>query len=193
MTQKKPTNITGGRVVGQSEIEAGGGAYTTRTYEPDNFYMSATDRHHNKSSAKIAEKQTIAMPPFIVAMISELVGDDGTPYRTAYDFLRDAAVHRVHYLQERREEKPRAWSSFQRMVELERVQNESSRQREFVDRAREIIQAALQGNDMVLLRDAIQEARDLAPTLRSPYKDELQEYLNGIQNIGRIEPRSNKS
>lgn len=75
-------------------------------YKLDHFYVDSTDkRGHN-------EKVQITVSPSVYGEIGSLVGDPKfAEYRTMADFVRDAIIHRLHYLS----------TEFETTPELERL------------------------------------------------------------------------
>lgn len=64
-------------------------------YTPNEFYTSATDHRGDRSMVRIS------LPPSIATQIAELVQQGRIPeYRTLQDVVRDALVHRLHYVAE---------------------------------------------------------------------------------------------
>lgn len=65
-------------------------------YSPEKFYTRSTDaRGHT-------ETMWLRLPPSLARVIAEVVQSRKIPqYRTAQDLVRDAIVHRLHYLKEK--------------------------------------------------------------------------------------------
>jgi len=62
---------------------------------PDRFYTKATDNHGH------SELVHLKVPPGTLSTIAQIVQSRAIPeYRTSHDLIRDAIVHRLHYLRE---------------------------------------------------------------------------------------------
>ena len=78
-------------------------------YSRGDFYCRSTNKYNHHESlrafpggtrAETGLPEIIAVPPDLVSAINEAVDSFHTPYRTQHDFIRDAAVHRLHDLDE---------------------------------------------------------------------------------------------
>lgn len=73
---------------------APGGWGTDDNYSIDTFYTRATDAHGHSSYPKFR------CPPHLYDRIASLVASRRIPpYSTPHDFVRDAVVHRLHYVE----------------------------------------------------------------------------------------------
>lgn len=64
-------------------------------YSPDRFYTRATD---GKGHAELLH---LKLPPELASALAQIVQSRAIPeYRTVQDLIRDAIVHRLHYLRE---------------------------------------------------------------------------------------------
>lgn len=62
-------------------------------YSPDNFYTRATD---GKGHSELVH---VKLPPHVASALAAIVQSRAVPeYRTTQDLIRDAVVHRLHYL-----------------------------------------------------------------------------------------------
>lgn len=173
--------VTGGRVVGRTEADPGTALHN---YTPDNFYPASTDKDGNFSNIKMPDGKTIAVPRWVGAQISELIEDDLIPYRSRWDLVRDAIIHRVHYLQAKRDHKDiQAWENFVEMAEIERKVSEAERQAGYVQRIREVLSGAVHEGDAQLLHDTFAAAQKMLPALREPYAGRLQQTLAEYQQV----------
>lgn len=65
--------------------------YDPTEYSLDQFYVRTTNRHDH------SQQVNVRIPPDVYAMVMELV--DPIPYYSSFQaFIRDAIVHRAHYL-----------------------------------------------------------------------------------------------
>jgi len=62
-------------------------------YDIENFYTRASDKHGHGSQFRVR------LPTDVAGMVARIIADPTLPqFRTAADFLRDAAFHRLQYL-----------------------------------------------------------------------------------------------
>lgn len=65
------------------------------SYDPTNFYCEAVDKKGHGRQVRIH--------PESHGQIAALLSDPALPYRTYDDFVRDAVVHRLHWLEENKD------------------------------------------------------------------------------------------
>lgn len=63
-----------------------------KSQDPRQFYLDSTDSRGHST------KKSVAFPPETASLIEMVVNDPLTPYRSVYDFARDAIVHRLRQL-----------------------------------------------------------------------------------------------
>lgn len=67
--------------------------FEATTYDPNEFYVRSVDKRGHKETVHVP------MPPDVYAEVHEMASRSEFPlYRTVQDFMRDAAIHRMHYL-----------------------------------------------------------------------------------------------
>lgn len=85
------------------------GSGQTPGYSKSTFYIHSTNSYNHSQTVRpmprpiAAEEdmpETITLPPEIYAQIREAVEHPLTEYRSVHDFFRDAAVHRLHDIEE---------------------------------------------------------------------------------------------
>ena len=65
-------------------------------YDPNEFYVRTVDKRGHKETVHVA------MPPDLFAEIHETANNPNFPfYRTVQDLMRDAVLHRMHWLYEK--------------------------------------------------------------------------------------------
>lgn len=63
------------------------------TYDPSKFYVRSVDKNGHKESFYVT------MPPIWHGIVNEIARSDKYPdYRSVQDLVRDALIHRIHYL-----------------------------------------------------------------------------------------------
>lgn len=171
----KPTTLTGGRQIGKSEVQGGP---IGRAYDERNFYVAATDQNHQKTTVRLENGKTMAVPVWLAVQIRRWVDDPLTPYRYEYDMIRDALVHRQVYLNAHADSPPPNWDTFVEMAEIEREASEAQQQKQGVARIREILEQAMKDSDSELFQSTLKRAQKLLGQLRTPYKEELAKLLS---------------
>lgn len=168
-----PPTLTGGKQVGASEL---GKNKTIPGYSAKNFYVSGSDDKGRSGTVRVSPGKTtgrtLMVPRYIAAQINQLVEDDATPYRYQQDFIRDAIVHRLHYLQQFRKDDP-IWGTFARMSEVEKSRAEAQQQAEHVERLEEALNEACTEGDKQFYDEILKEAKQIERALRDPYKGRL--------------------
>lgn len=97
-------------------------AYNRGTYDETNFYMRSKDHQGHGTTMRI--------PDDVAALAHQVAGSGHYPYDTAADLVRDAIVHRVHYLLET---DPPAWDIQQTMKRYIALAEIQTKQREKED------------------------------------------------------------
>lgn len=156
------------------------GMPTKNQYDEANFYISATDKWHNKTTVRQGDK-TLTVPPYLAAMVSHFVESDLTPYRNAADVIRDALVHQIFKLTRYEKQPPKNWEMFKHRAELEKAAAEAEIHRGVVERTQSVFTIAHEQRDPVLVKEAIDAAQRMVPTLRSPYKEQLEDLITAQQ------------
>lgn len=140
------------------------------TYSPDQVYTRSVDgRGHSVNT------QT-KMSPEIAGEIAALVASGVVPeYRTAQDFHRDAAIHRLKYWADRE-----GAGGLERRLTIEMIRSkteqaltEMTELQEMVDAKTRAIDAATKLEDWDHLARIIDAAEDEAEVIREPYRGKL--------------------
>jgi hypothetical protein len=94
-------------------------------YSADRFYVDATDgRGHS-------EKVHAALPPGIHSQLGALIAGRTVPtYRTMADFVRDAIIHRLHWMDENYEITEELQDELTRIRSLDKLMVEQKRDNE---------------------------------------------------------------
>lgn len=161
---------------GAAELDPGSDIFSqveARGYSEERFYTSSSDvRGHSKMLR-------VWLPQGIDAQVYEAV--NGIPqYRTVQDFMRDAIVHRLEYLQHRYVLSDQG----RRLLEIERWKADSERRSaeiqtmtSAVNNVGERLAEAWTAEDYQLLKQEYEEAKDQIDWLREPYKGRMVELL----------------
>lgn len=145
----------------------------TRGYSEDRFYTSSSDvRGHSKMLR-------VWIPQGIDAQVYGAINEI-PQYRTVQDFMRDAIVHRLEYLQKRYS----LTDQGRRLMELERWKADSERRgaeiqtmTSAVSDVGERLAEAWAAEDYQLFMQEMDEASDQVDWLRDPYKTRMVELL----------------
>ena len=66
---------------------------TDDSYDPNEFYTASADRRGHSDTFYVK------VPPYVASALSQFIQSGKVPqYKTVQDFIRDAIVHRIHYL-----------------------------------------------------------------------------------------------
>lgn len=152
-------------------------------YSEDRFYTKSSDQRGHSQMLRVW------LPQGIDAQVYAAVNDI-PQYRTVQDFVRDAIVHRLEYLQKRY----KISKAMQRLLDLERSRAESERRSAEVDTmtaAIDEVAAALtktwEAGDYALFAQEIDEAEALIDQLRDPYQQRLSKMVGDWKRRGRDE------
>lgn len=178
-----PEYITGGKVVGKSELEDGAGG---DTYDRKNFYIRSTDANGNRDSVRI---ETGKFPPFLSALSTKWINDERTPYRSMADLVRDAVAHRLHQLEEMSNSGSFPWTPFETANRLALAAAEARDMREQTESFQNGITEAIASGDFYWLQDLLDLAKKAVQQMREPYKSQVEKiikpYLDGTIRLAR--------
>jgi hypothetical protein len=154
-----------GKVIDLYEVEHG-----EDPYDPDEFYVSSTDRQGHHAT------QYISLKPETSGEIASMVASKDFPeYKTAGHFIRDAIVHRLHYLEDLRPNADRA-RYIRLLMHAANQEREDTVQREQVqlcEKWETTMQNLSLANDWPGLRRAVKACRAAAEDLQEPYDRRL--------------------
>jgi hypothetical protein len=148
-----------------------------KCYDPDEFYTLSTDGHGHKVTMYIAVK------PDLAGEIAALVAGAKFPdYKTTGHFIRDAIVHRLHYIAERESD-----ARLQRylMQETHRarataLQEELDRCKGLVAQFEELAQNYKISGDVLGLERVKQQIVEAVEYLQEPWASKLVAIANTI-------------
>lgn len=155
-----------------------------QSYSTDNFYTRSTNKNDHSAECKFR------FPPHLQAAVSEIIESKQFPQlRSIQDFWRDAAVHRLHYLNEVMQN-----SKLQRQLSLEmracrvaQQQTEVEELKAVVDRHTNNLELALSMRDAEAISDSLALLEDDLPNVRNPYRAMLRElgrkYRNELKSL----------
>lgn len=150
-------------------------------YREDRFYTRSVNADGH------GERITIRVPQGVDSQVFAAVSEI-PEYRSVQDFFRDAAMHRLEYLQKRYQMTDGA----QRMLVLERFQADGERASQEIDNltnaVREIeekCQKAWDAEDYGLLAQRIDKGTETVEWLREPYKEKAQRVLTDWRSRAR--------
>lgn len=157
-----------------------------RGYRPDRFYTRSLNADGH------GERMQVRVPQGIDSQIYAAVAEVGQ-YRSPQDFWRDAAIHRLEWLQKQYN----IDDGLRRMLELERFQADSER------RALEVevltatvsdihnkLEAHFVAEDWQMFGKELEESEDRAEWLRDPYKTKAEKIIKEWKDRGREQLRA---
>jgi|DewCreStandDraft_5_1066085.scaffolds.fasta_scaffold01803_14 hypothetical protein len=122
----------------------------TASYSPDKFYTKSTDGKGH------SETIYLKIHPTLARLMAEIIQSREIPeYRTAQDLIRDAVVHRIHYLRSRlAEKKVTVLKRIEAIQNLLAHEEMMAQYQEVIERASAVVRQ--------LLQDPVPGARDEA-------------------------------
>ena len=146
-------------------------------YSLDAFYTRSKDFQGHSTVYHVR------MPDYVAGEIAAIIESKKIPeYRTAADLIRDAIIHRLHYLGERVESLSEGMAKTISRVTIEnqttQYQNELKAYSELCVQVRDACREALAASDYDQLYSYIQQQRDLAEAIREPFRSRVLEVLD---------------
>lgn len=157
-------------------------------YSIDGYYTRSKDQQGHSTVYHVR------MPDFVAGRIAAIIESKTVPdYKTAADFIRDAIVHRLHYLSEQ-VITGKLSDELQRAINRVALENhtlayleEIKAYNELSITIRDTCREALSIGDYDQLYNYIQTQRDLAEGLREPFKGRvvavLDEYIDRLSKV----------
>lgn len=142
-------------------------------YRADRFYNKSTDSNGH------GEKITVRVPQGIDSQVHAAVREI-PEYRSLQDFIRDAIVHRLEYIQKHYElgDGARRFVELQRMeADMERITSEVETMTNAVERVKVSLETAYASRDWGLMKEAMETAEEMLEWMREPYRGRLSELV----------------
>lgn len=139
-------------------------------YSEDHFYTRSTNKHDHSIDARFR------FPPHLAAMVSGIVDSKRFPsLRSNADFYRDAAVHRLHHLNEMIQDGKysKALSIEMRLARVEARRKEMEELTAALTTHEQTLELARQSEDYEAMSDTLADIEDDIPAFREPYKKNL--------------------
>lgn len=144
-----------------------------RGYREDRFYTRSVDGDGHGRRMQVRVPQGLDSQMYeAVATVPE--------YKTIHDFIRDAVVHRLEFLQKRYN----LGDGARRMLELERIRagmehrsQETQVMQEAVDDLEEKLQGLYVKEDWAMMLEEFEKGSELLDWLRDPYKSRAAECM----------------
>lgn len=153
-----------------------------RGYRPDRFYTRSlnADGHGERMQVRVPQ----GIDSQIYAAVAEIA-----EYRSVHDFMRDAAVHRLEYLQKHHN----LGEGARRSLELERLQADRERRAQeagvmqaSVEDLAEKLQGLWDKEDWGLMAEELEEGSESVDWLRDPYKTRAAKVLEDWKGRARV-------
>lgn len=145
-------------------------------YSRDEFITRSTDGHGHQ------RHQRVNFPPSVIGQAAAIIQSGKIPqYRTIQDLVRDAVVHRLHYLNEtylKDSKLGRELTALVRKGRMEAITREQEELRGLVEACREAIMTAVRGGDWVAFREALDQAEEQGEEVREPYRSQIHQIVN---------------
>lgn len=159
-------------------LHAVGNGWATENsgYNRDEFITRSTDGHGHQ------RHQRVNFPPSVIGQASAIIQGGKIPqYSTVQDLVRDAVVHRLHYLNETYLKDPklaRELTAAVRKSRMEAITREQQELHGLVEACREAIMTAVRGKDWTAFRDALDQAEEQGEEVRDPYRTMIHDIVN---------------
>lgn len=175
------------RVVGKHEH---GQVEDNQEAEDWNFIVGSEydiDRIYTRAADKRGHKDTVHVPisPGMYGSISHLVSLQVVPgYRSVQDFIRDAIVHRLRYMNEQvKDGRIRSELTAEMMLaELEMHQRQMADLNAVVEGTEALLKAAVESKDAVRVEELLDKGTAAMEKLVEPYKGKLRKVLERYDN-----------
>lgn len=142
-------------------------------YSEDRFYTRSTDLRGHGSVLRITMPQ--GLDSQVYAAVNEI-----PEYRSVQDFFRDAALHRLEYIQRRY----KISEGGQRMLVLERYRADREQRSQEIDSLTTTVEEISEGcqkawdaNDYGLLAQELEKGGEAMEWLRDPYRSKVDKIL----------------
>lgn len=165
--------IDGGRARrGGKGTPKGEGSYDPFTmnddkdYKPTNVYARSTDGQGHSTNMQVR------VPPTISTEISALIASQVIPeYRTAADFIRDAVIHKMYEVSQRKKlgDLERRVTIQMRLARVEAWQEEMETMQKMEAEQTDTIKKALDLRDMDMVERLLELAQENLEFMRDPY------------------------
>lgn len=154
-------------------LESGGG------YRPDRFYTRSVNRDGH------GEKMSIRVPQGLDTQMHKAVADH-PQYHTMHDFVRDAVVHRLEFLQHYT-----GSPETEAMLQIERLKADDAREDQIIETMRdavrdldESLRFAWESGDIAMFMQKLDRGSLLVDQMRSPWKQQAGEMLKKWRATG---------
>lgn len=169
----------GGRIVGRSESAHA----TTDDYDMAWYHIAASDDHGHSVVIRV---DTSRMPIYMQARIQEYVELPASPYANVSEFLRDAAYHRLHQLDELFAAGVLPTRMAELMAKADRLKQEADSWQERLDSLEKKYDIAMSSRNDELLLVVLEAAREGATEAIPAYRESFERFYARISNLPRF-------
>lgn len=144
------------------------------TYSESKFYVASTNEHDHDESTRVR------MPKWLMVYIQDMVRDPRMPaYRSTHDVVRDALVHRIHYIHENGlTDADTTWIEREVMqAAMARIESRRLNKLENVQVVKTTLMEALRSGDSDELEMAVAVAQGMAENIGEPYSSDIREVI----------------
>lgn len=160
---------TAGGGAGTPATMGGWNAVVGQSYQPTSFYTQA------RNSAGLTERFTQGLSPALFDIAGRVAGDASLPYGSIQALVRDALVHRLHWLEQNATdpELVNALAAWRQLEEVDHQMQAYARMTENIERLTETLNetcsAAVKGGDWYALWWLLDEAEQIWENVREPF------------------------
>lgn len=165
-----PSSASAGGGAGTAVSMNGWGAVVGNNYSPASFYTQA------RNSSGLTERFHQSLSPALFDIASRVAGDNGLPYGSIQALVRDALVHRLHWLEQNATDPVlvEALAEWRRLEEVDHQMQTYARMTENIERLTESLRAtcesAVKGGDWHALWWMLDEIEETWENVREPFR-----------------------
>lgn len=141
------------------------------SYSPEKYYTYSVDARGHKETIRVP------FPPSVYGRIGELIASKRvSQYRTPQDFIRDAVIHRLEYLNDFLKDVGIADTIKHEML-LSQVEDEARQQRQLeslVKRTAEELEIAYGRQDRTMMKSIFERVENFIDDIRDPYRTDIE-------------------
>jgi DNA-binding ferritin-like protein len=148
--------------------------FAVNSYDRTAVYSFASDNHGH------SEQVNVKLTPSLRAIVEAIVHADGSPFRSAQDFIRNACIHEVRYRIEKDAAGEEMWTRMEDVLHMEhlrRIQRDIEARQTHVNTLWETLRMLSDSGQQHLASEQVDTYEDI---VLNEYIDELQRHALGV-------------
>ncbi len=167
---------SGLRIAGTPVDPYAGVRSTGDNYDPTEFYVEGRDRHGHDDNRRVR------LNPTITAEVSRLIASGalaGTPIGNVNDFIRDAMVHRMHFIAQMVKDQhfTEAAEDARRLARADSMVREQKAKAKIIQDADDSFEMSAVAQDWEVVQSLLDLYEPMVERLRAPYSGQLEVIL----------------